>query len=262
MKIGRIESVWRYPVKSMRGESLPAGFLSYAGVYGDRVYAFHNGAARAGFPYLTARAKEQMLLYQPRFLDRESAARPVNLEAAEGLGPGATPLFADRSGFAVEVTAPDGRRFAIDDPALVADLKSGLPTDDPISVIHSARALTDCRPISLFSRDTVRQIGEEAGMPLDQRRFRANLYADFDSGAGFAENALVGKTLRIGGKAMIAVLELDPRCKMITLDPDTGEATPTILRKLTQAHQAMAGLYCAVLAEGTVRPGDEISVVG
>lgn len=254
MKIGRIESVWRYPVKSMRGERLEEGFVSYSGVYGDRVYAFHNAAARVRFPYLTARVREQMLLYQPRFLDDGAAARPVNMEAG-------TPFFTDRSGFAVEVTAPDGRRFAIDDPALIADLKAGLPTDDPISLMHSGRAFTDSRPISLFSRQTVRQISEESGMPLDQRRFRANLYADFDAGGGFAENELVGRTLGIGEKAVVTVVALDPRCKMITLDPDTAEVRPEILRRLTQNHQGMAGLYCAVLQEGTVRPGDEIRAV-
>ncbi len=261
MKIGQIESIWRYPVKSMRGEKLEEGFLSYAGVYGDRVHAFHNAAAGDRFPYLTARQQARMVLYQPRFLDEAAAARPVNLKAAEGGAIGVTPQFADRAGFAVEVTAPDGRRFAIDDPALIADLKAGLPVDDPISVLHSVRALTDCRPISLFSRQTVKQIGDEAGMELDQRRFRANLYADFDSGGGFAENALLGRTLRIGPKAVVSVVELDPRCKMITLDPETGEAAPNILRRLTEAHQNLAGLYCAVLVEGTVRPGDAIEVM-
>jgi len=37
--VGRVESVWRYPVKSMRGEQLESAFVSFAGVYGDRLYA-------------------------------------------------------------------------------------------------------------------------------------------------------------------------------------------------------------------------------
>jgi hypothetical protein len=36
--------------------------------------------------------------------------------------------------------------------------------------------------------------------------------------AGFAENAFVGCKLQIGTKAVIAVTDRDPRCKMITLD--------------------------------------------
>jgi len=35
--VGRLESVWRYPIKSMRGESLPEAYVSFAGVLGDRL---------------------------------------------------------------------------------------------------------------------------------------------------------------------------------------------------------------------------------
>ncbi len=51
--VGRVESVWRYPVKSMRGEELPEIFAGFAGVYGDRLFAFKSTATPAGFPYLT-----------------------------------------------------------------------------------------------------------------------------------------------------------------------------------------------------------------
>ena len=47
--VGKIESLWRYPVKSMRGEELQEAFVGFAGVYGDRVYAFRNSAAPKGF---------------------------------------------------------------------------------------------------------------------------------------------------------------------------------------------------------------------
>ena len=30
--IGKVESLWRYPVKSMRGEQLPEAFVGFAGV--------------------------------------------------------------------------------------------------------------------------------------------------------------------------------------------------------------------------------------
>ena len=43
--IGTVESLWRYPVKSMRGEELQEAFVGFAGVYGDRLYAFRNSMA-------------------------------------------------------------------------------------------------------------------------------------------------------------------------------------------------------------------------
>jgi uncharacterized protein len=33
--IGKVESLWRYPVKSMRGEEISRAFVGFAGVYGD-----------------------------------------------------------------------------------------------------------------------------------------------------------------------------------------------------------------------------------
>jgi MOSC domain-containing protein len=113
--------------------------------------------------------------------------------------------------------------------------------------------------VSLFSLQTARQLADEIGVAIDKRRFRANIYMDLDSG-GFAEDEFVGRELRIGSKLVISVLERDPRCKMITLDPETAEANPAILRTVVRAHENRAGVYGAVLIEGTVRPGDAIEL--
>jgi hypothetical protein len=75
---------------------------------------------------------------------------------------------------------------------------------------------------------------------------------------GFAENAFVDRRVQIGAKAVIA---RDPRCKMITLDPNTAQANPEILRRVRDNHDGKAGLYGAVLIEGIVRQGDEIRVL-
>ncbi|PYK64084.1 MAG: MOSC domain-containing protein, partial [Verrucomicrobia bacterium] len=77
-----------------------------------------------------------------------------------------------------------------------------------------------------------------------------NVYVDLTSANGFAENELVGRSVRVGPKAVIKVLERDSRCVVITLDPDTGEQAPALLKKVAQAHDGMAGVYGAVLVEG------------
>jgi MOSC domain-containing protein len=38
--VGKVESLWRYPVKSMRAEELEEAFFGFSGVYGDRLFAF------------------------------------------------------------------------------------------------------------------------------------------------------------------------------------------------------------------------------
>jgi uncharacterized protein len=257
--VGHVESLWRYPVKSMRGEELPEAFLGFAGVYGDRVYAFRSPAAQKGFPYHTGREQEQMLLFRPAFRHPERMARPPNLPEAEAIAPGATPVYPDPADLALDVGTPSGEVLAIDDPRLL-----GMLGDDgaqgAVTLHRSDRAMTDCRPVSLFSVQTARRLGEEVGREVDKRRFRANLYLDLGAAGGFAEDAFVGRRLRIGAKAVVAVTDRDPRCKMVTLDPDTAERNPEVLRAINRAHANKAGVYGAVLVEGTVRPGDEITL--
>jgi uncharacterized protein YcbX len=151
--------------------------------------------------------------------------------------------------------------LAIDDPSLPARLSEGLDGTHALSLLRSHRSFTDCRPVSIFSIQTVQQIGNEVGFTLDKRRFRANIYADLKPMGGFAENAFVGRKLQIGPKAVLAITDHDPRCKMITLDPNTAQASPEVLRTVRDVHEGKAGLYGAVLVEGTVRPGDEIRLL-
>ena len=73
--VGTVESLWRYPVKSMRGEEMEELFAGYAGVYGDRLFAFESSASAKGFPffYRTRSTPDDSL---PRALpkSRESSA--------------------------------------------------------------------------------------------------------------------------------------------------------------------------------------------
>ena len=259
--IGKVESLWRYPVKSMRGEELDEMFAGYAGVYGDRVFAFSSSANRKGFPFFTGRDQRQILRYQPRFRHPNKAARPTNLPEAEKLPPGVTPLYAEPEELMVDVETPDGNVLAVDDAALIESLREEIDDKHQLTLLRSERALTDCRPLSIFAVQSAKKLGDETGVAVDKRRFRANVYLDLDSSDGFAENEFVGRSLRIGSKVVVSVLERDPRCMMITLDPDTAEKTPAILKQVAQAHDGMAGVYGAVLIEGVIRKGDSVELI-
>jgi hypothetical protein len=245
----------------MAGESLPELFAGFSGVFGDRCYAFRNTAARKGFPYLNANVQQQMLLYRPVFRDPESSLKPPNLAEAMSIAPGVNPANPEAGEMMLDVTTPSGKALAIDDPALIEQLSRGLRGENSVTLARSDRAMTDCRPISLISLQTLKQIDEEVGRPLDKRRFRSNIYIDLASDNGFAEDEFVGRKLRLGPTATVAVLERDPRCKMISLDPETAEHDPEVLRKVAQAHGAFAGVYCAVLIEGIISVGDPIEVI-
>lgn len=259
--IGNVESLWRYPVKSMRGEALNEVFVGFAGVYGDRLFAFRSAERPKGFPYLTGREQRTMVLYCPRFRHPDRAAKPPNLAEAESIEPGLNPVCADPADLAIDVETPSGEILSVDDPALLRTLGEGLGDGKALTLLRSERAMTDCRPVSLFSLQTARRLGEELGIDINKRRFRANIFVDLPSTAGFAEDGYVGRTLRIGSKTVVSILERDPRCAMISLDPDTAERNPAILGKVTKAHDGKAGVYGAVLVEGVVRVGDDIELL-
>ena len=257
--IGKVDSLWRYPVKSMRGEELEELFAGFPGIYGDRVFAFRSSANHNGFPYLTGRDQRRLLQYRPRFRFPDKAARPVNLIEAESKN--ANPLSADLADLVVDVETPDRKTLAIEDPALIELLRADIDQKHSVTLMQSQRAMTDCRPVSIFSLQSAQQLAEETGAPVDKRRFRANVYVDLAASKGFAENELVGRSVRIGPKAVITILERDSRCMMITLDPDTGEQAPALLKKVAQAHDGMAGVYGAVLVEGMLHKGDPVELL-
>jgi uncharacterized protein YcbX len=257
--IGTVDSLWRYPVKSMRGQELDEAFAGFSGVYGDRLFAFRSSASPKGFPYFTAREQTKLLQYRPRFRHPDKAARPINLTEAESMG--ANPVSAEPSELMVDVETPDGRTLPIDDPALIEMLRADIDQKHQLTLMRSERAMTDCRPFSMFSLQSARQLAEETGTSMDKRRFRANVYVDLTSAQGFGENDFVGRSFRIGPKVVVTILERDPRCMMITLDPDTGEKTPAILKKVAQAHDGMAGVYGAVMVEGMLHKGDPIELL-
>ncbi len=235
-------------------------FTGFSGVYGDRLFAFRSSAAPKGFPYLTARDQRAMLRYRPRFRRPEKAAQPFNLAEAENMAPGANPVSADAADLMVDVETSTGETLAIDDPALIEMLREGIDHKHQLSLMRSERAMTDCRPLSIFAVQTAKRVSEEAGIAVDKRRFRANVYLDLASSEGFAEEQFVGRALRIGPQVVIWILERDPRCMMITLDPETGDKEPAILKQIAQAHDGMAGLYGAVLVEGMVHKGDPVEL--
>lgn len=250
--IGTLESVWRYPVKSMRGEALGKVFVSHSGLIGDRVYAIASDKRGTRFPWFTGRQYAELIRHTARFTGGEDSLRPLNPEASH-------PDLPADSVFAVEVETPEGVRVPLDDPMFLA----GLPAqeDETLTLRYAQRNFADVAPVSLISTQTVKQLGEEMGAPMDAQRFRMNLIVDWGEPGGFREDRLVGKRMRVGPQVEIAILERDDRCKMITLDPETGAAMPELLKHVLAEHEGGVGVYASVLREGFVQPGDRVEVL-
>ena len=232
--VGVIGQLGRYPVKSMRGEALGATTLTLQGVPEDRRYAFVQATSRSPFPWLTARELPELLTYET------SVEKPGLPEVA------------------VTVTTPTGEKWPVASDELRRALEARSGRD--LFLLRDYRGSYDVAPLSLISRQTMKRIAEESDTREDPWRFRPNLLIDLEGGQAFAELNWVGRILRVGNAARIAVTEVDQRCMMITLDPASGKASPGILRCVVEQHAQCAGVYATVLTPGEVCVGDTVSL--
>src|SRR5687767_15232852 len=85
MELGRISGIFRYPVKSMAGESLDDARLGWHGIEGDRRFAFRRLNDKSDFPWLTASKLPELILYKPFGLDSSNAElKPTHVRAPGG----------------------------------------------------------------------------------------------------------------------------------------------------------------------------------
>ena len=228
-EVGRVVGLWRYPVKSMRGEALEAVDVGWHGLAGDRRWAFiRAGMERSGFPWLTIRERPEMSHYHPRFTE---PGRP--------------------DGSATLVRTPGGDEYDVVDPALAAELGDG------VRVIKESRGVFDTMPLSLITTRAVAGIGAMAGAELDIRRFRPNLLVEAAGDVDFPEDTWVGAVLRIGGLRM-RVDKRDGRCVMVNVDPVTLERNPAVLRTIARERDACLGVYGTTVERGRVAVGDPV----
>jgi hypothetical protein len=175
----------------MAGEEASFSFLTEAGLDRDRLYAFESSGAPPGMMRLTGRERREMLRYQPSLLP-------------EG---------------GIEIRTPTGEVYPIVSSDLLIYLQCHIPNASSLCLTHATTPQTDVRPLSLISLQTVNELSAKLGESLDPHRFRANLYLDLPAGP-FTEDTLVGQTIQIGAVATIKILERDPRCRLITYDPE------------------------------------------
>src|SRR5882724_8371070 len=85
IKIGEVETLFRYPVKSMSGERLEVADLGWHGLDGDRRLAFYRTEDRGGFPWLTASKLPELILFAPqRRGPAVSENLPTHIRTPEG----------------------------------------------------------------------------------------------------------------------------------------------------------------------------------
>jgi hypothetical protein len=234
--IGRIEALFRYPVKSMAGERVESAMLGFHGIEGDRRLALRKVDDRGPYPFLTAGKLAELVRFTPvRSADAAEDSLPTHVRTPEGA---LLPVMGD------ELAAEISRRVAA--PMQMMHLRTGIFDDASISVIATA---------------TLDEICALAAMPSDVRRFRPNIVVRLAAPTAFAEDAWVGGTLTFGegtNAPTVSVTQRDIRCAMLNIDPETAGISPAILKAVVRVNENNAGVYGTVTRAGGLAVGQRI----
>jgi len=244
-----IAQIWRYPVKSLRGELLSAAPVDARGLRGDRLWAVRD----------TADGKLGSGKNSRRFR-RFPGPALLSLSSRYRVDPAADPEVVE----APLVVAADGREYPVSDGSAdrFFQQQTGIPT---LSVAREAEVNHfDEEPVSLIGTATLRWVEEQLpGIATDARRFRPNLVVR--TAEPFEEEAWVGRAVRIGSgddAVELTFTHVLTRCVMTTMEQADLPPALGMLKMLGQREEQPLRLAVvgAATRTGIVRIGDPVVV--
>ena len=258
MQVGRVESLWRYPVRSVRGERMAEARLGALGVAGDRAWgvvdpADGNIATAAKRPrdWAGLLAFDASYVSEPGLDDATAPAVELRHESGAVVRSDADGAEAELSrllGREARLHAGDGRGAL--SAAAVAKEDESLPAPPYAS-----------SPIHLLTTSTLRAAEElhpEGDFSLP--RFRPNIVVDTGDAPEFLEAAWVDAQLRIGDEVVLHVFKECERCVLTTLPQPGLPKDPKILATAVKHNRTFIGISCSVPTGGVVREGDAVVV--
>lgn len=228
---GVVSQLWRYPVKSFRGEQLEKVLLDRRGVVGDRAFAVRDANGKLGSGKTTRRFRLMRDLFD---------------------------FSAETARDGVVVHAPGGVCFRVGNPELDA-LLSRRYGEQLAVVPEGAVSHFDAGSVHVLTSSSLDWVEREYGRTGgDARRYRPNIVLD-TGGVGVIEEGWLGATLSIGS-CVIQVSETVERCVMPTFHQDGLRRAPDLLRFLVERTQTMLGVYAKIASPGTITIGDTVTV--
>ena len=257
-RVATVAELWRYPVKSMRGERMSEMTLTERGAAGDRLYAMRE--LKYG-SIMSARIWAAILQLRA-ICDREAAdgAPPrVRIELPDG-----TTIHADDPGVDETLSALFRHPVRLERPR--GDTPLTMAEIDEITKGHAflpPRDLYDEDVLHVLATGTLEYLRRLSPSDFDPRRFRPNVYVDTGAETdGFVEDGWLGGELEIGnGGVRIVGMRPALRCAMTIHPQDKLRADPAILRTAARHHGAYVGLFAAVGVTGHIRVGDPVWLV-
>ncbi|WP_132252983.1 MOSC domain-containing protein [Methylobacterium segetis] len=250
-----LSALYRYPVKGFSPEALDAASLETSGYFpGDRLYAIENGPS--GFnavaprhlpkiKYLMLMRDEALAQLRTRYDD---ATATLHVEG------GGERLCADLSTVQGRAVLEDFlRRF----------MPGALRGEPKVLTAPEQYRFTDSRTgfVSIINLASVGAVEAMVGRPVDPLRFRGNLFVT--GLEPWAELGMVGAVLEGPDGLRLRLTKRTERCAATNVDPATGERNVEIPWSLDRhlGHRD-CGVYADVVAGGTLRVGDTLTVTG
>lgn len=274
--VGRVEALWRYPVKSMLGECLPQVEVGEGGICGDRAYALWDHATGRVASAKNPRLWRSLLQYQAQFVapplpGQALPAAAISAAADRAAGTEAAPLLTSDPEAGAQLSAWLGRQVSLlDRPQEGASLDQYWPPvqerefqDVVNELVLPAGTFFDSCPIHAISTATLDRLRQlEPDLDFAVERFRPNLLmAPLEGDEGFVEEAWLGHRLRIGKRVLLQVDTACPRCVITTLAQCGLPEDIEILRATARHNKVIAGIRLSVLTPGPVAVGDPITLL-
>lgn len=239
-EIGHVSDIYRYPVKSMKGEKIVEEIkLGWHGLAGDRRFAFLRVGNRSGLPWLTMRQLPKLILYSPRFQDL------VKVESS--------PIL---------VNTPLDKSLFLDSHELIEEIEQS--SRQKLELIQLWRGAFDSMTLSMISTSSIRSIAALLGHSIEYERFRPNIVLELTSDKPYPEERLVGALIVFGNRdnsARVRIYRKDLRCMVVNLDPETAKQNPLILKEIVKNRKNFLGVYGGTERPGTIRADDLIYLV-
>jgi uncharacterized protein YcbX len=271
--VGTVDTLWRYPVKSMLGERVTELYVTERGALGDRTWALRDPTSGR---IASAKKFPRLLDFRSRYESQptlESRGRVVvetpNGDRIDPADPNASEVISQIVGTSLrlESQARLDERTGIDPDTVFGDVPVSEMKPEwtretmPDYFQLRAGSFFEIGAVYLLASASVAHLRRLQGgtAVIDQRRFRPNIYiATNGNDDRFAEDEWLGGTLCIGDQ--LAVTDLQPTvwCVTSTLAQEGLPRDLSVLRTTAQQHNACLGVYASVENPGVVRIGDPV----